>query len=32
MMPRKGIADPLQFSQRGFQRPLLDAALTHYIA
>ena len=32
MMLCQRIADPLQFIQRGFQRPLLDTALAHYIA
>lgn len=32
MMSCKRIADPLQFIQRGFQRPLLDPAFAHDIA
>ena len=31
MMSCKRIADPLQFIQRGFQRPLLDPAFAHDI-
>lgn len=31
-MSCKRIADPLQFIQRGFQRPLLDPAFAHDIA